>query len=55
MEQKQHPRVDTRMKHQETCIRCEENQCEIRKTCFDDATTTKKRKQILFEIPKVTN
>jgi len=38
-------------KHQETCVSCAENKCEIRSTCCDDETTTERRKLILYEVP----
>jgi hypothetical protein len=47
------------MKHDATCSTCvdkdgnPQSQCDTRKTCYDDASTTTRRKQILLEIPKV--
>jgi len=49
------------MKHLTTCIGCIDKEgkplieCEVRKKCFDDASTTTRRKQIIHKIPEVKN
>jgi hypothetical protein len=48
-----------KLKTKYTCYGCidEEgklgNNCEIRESCCDDASTTEQRKEILLELPKV--
>jgi hypothetical protein len=39
------------MLHKETCATCKDNKCEVRKECYDDETTTEKRKLVLYEVP----
>jgi hypothetical protein len=37
------------MKTQNSCLHCADLTCDIRKICFDDATTTTKRKEVYEE------
>jgi hypothetical protein len=48
------------MIHKETCDHCVDNegkpqiQCSVRAICYDDASTTERRKQILEKLPEYT-
>jgi hypothetical protein len=47
------------MNTKNTCYSCvdaegkPDNKCEVRATCYDDASTTEKRKQIIEKLPEI--
>ena len=41
--------------HADSCLHCQDLNCEVRTTCFDDITATTPRKENLEEIPTPEN